>query len=137
MPTLSPSHATVVTSAGSTEILDGPRYLGEASGEISVERLDPGSYLIVDAGETPRVYALTQEVTRIGRALAAELRLDEHTVSARHAIVARRPGGMRLLDDRSTNGTYVNGTRVDQADLASGDVIAVGRVVLSYLEVAD
>jgi hypothetical protein len=135
MPTLS-FDSTSAVAAQSTEILDGSNRSGLPAAQPPVERLAPGCYLIVDAGETPRVHALTQAVTRIGRGLAADLRLDEHTVSARHVIIARRPTGVRLLDDRSTNGTFVNGRRTDQADLVSGDVIVVGRVVLSYLEVS-
>jgi pSer/pThr/pTyr-binding forkhead associated (FHA) protein len=45
-----------------------------------------------------------------------------------------RVGGARILDDRSSNGTFVNGRRVQQSDLADGDVIVIGRVVLRYLE---
>ena len=48
-----------------------------------------------------------------------------------------RPAGARILDDRSSNGTYVNGRRVQQAELRNGDVIVIGRVVLRYLEVPD
>jgi len=55
-------------------------------------------------------------------------------VSRRHAILVPRPGGARILDDRSANGTFVNGRRIQQADLCDGDVIVVGRVVLRYLD---
>jgi pSer/pThr/pTyr-binding forkhead associated (FHA) protein len=71
----------------------------------------------------------------IGRGLAADLRLDESSVSRRHAILVPRPAGARILDDRSSNGTFVNGRRVQQEDLSNGDVLVVGRVVLRYLEV--
>jgi hypothetical protein len=57
-------------------------------------------------------FALEDEVTHIGRGMTADLRLDDHTVSARHAIVVARAAGLRILDDRSTNGTAVNGRRV-------------------------
>ena len=70
----------------------------------------------------------------VGRGLAAELRLDESSVSRRHAIIVPRPAGARILDDRSANGTFVNGRRVQQADLRDGDVIVLGRVVLRFLE---
>ena len=55
-------------------------------------------------------------------------------MSRRHAILVHRPAGARILDDRSANGTLVNGRRVTQAELCSGDVIVLGRVVLRYLE---
>ncbi len=71
----------------------------------------------------------------IGRGLSADLRLDESSVSRRHAILVPRVSGARVLDDRSSNGTFVNGRRVQQADLSDGDVIVVGRVVLRYLEI--
>ena len=70
----------------------------------------------------------------VGRGLAADLRLDDNSVSRRHAIVVPRPSGARILDDRSANGTLVNGRRVQQADLHDGDVIVLGRVVLRFLE---
>ena len=46
-----------------------------------------------------------------------------------------RPGGSRILDDRSANGTFVNGRRVTEAELADGDVVVLGRVVLTYRDV--
>ena len=56
---------------------------------------------------------LTREWTRIGRSLAADVRFDDPTVSRRHALIVRHPDGVRLLDDRSLNGVFVNGARVD------------------------
>ena len=79
---------------------------------------------------------LGSDALHIGRGLAADLRLDESSVSRRHAILVPRAAGARILDDRSSNGTFVNGRRVQQADLRSGDVIVLGRVVLRYLEVS-
>jgi pSer/pThr/pTyr-binding forkhead associated (FHA) protein len=75
-----------------------------------------------------------EDVIHIGRGLSADLHLDESSVSRRHAILVPRTSGARILDDRSSNGTFVNGRRVQQADLSNGDVIVVGRVVLRYLE---
>ena len=74
-------------------------------------------------------------MTHVGRGLAADLRLDEASVSRRHAILVHNRTGVRILDDRSSNGTYVNGRRIEQADLTNGDVLVMGRVVLRYLEV--
>ncbi len=74
-------------------------------------------------------------VVHIGRGLSADLHIDENSVSRRHAIIVHRPTGARVLDDRSSNGTFVNGRRISQAELRDGDVILVGRVVLRYLEV--
>jgi pSer/pThr/pTyr-binding forkhead associated (FHA) protein len=94
----------------------------------------PGRYLEVQGSERTLLIPIGSDVIHIGRGLSAELHLDESSVSRRHAILVPRAAGARILDDRSSNGTFVNGRRVQQADLADGDVIVVGRVVLRYLE---
>jgi pSer/pThr/pTyr-binding forkhead associated (FHA) protein len=79
--------------------------------------------------------ALDREVTHLGRGFTADLRLEEQRVSRRHAILAQRGASVRLLDDRSANGTFVNGRRIVESDLNDGDVILIGPVVLRYIEV--
>ena len=78
-----------------------------------------------------------REWTRIGRSLAADVRFDDATVSRRHALIVHQPDGTRVLDDRSLNGVFVNGERVDWRGLRDGDEIVVGRYRLTYLEVAE
>src|SRR5271166_2615718 len=101
----------------------------------STDPLEPGRYVEVQGPDRTLTIPLSGEVVHIGRGLAADLRLDESSVSRRHAILVPRAGGARILDDRSSNGTFVNGRRVQQAELSNGDVIVVGRVLLRYLEV--
>ena len=95
----------------------------------------PGHYMQVQAPGERRLVRLDAGVTHIGRGLSADLRLDENSVSRRHAIVVQDAQGVRILDDRSSNGTFVNGRRIEQVDLSDGDVIVLGRVALRYLEV--
>lgn len=95
----------------------------------------PGRYIEIQGPDKSLLIPLGSEPMHIGRGLAADLRLDESSVSRRHAILVPRPAGARILDDRSSNGTFVNGRRVQQEDLSNGDVLVVGRVVLRYLEV--
>jgi FHA domain-containing protein len=95
----------------------------------------PGRYIEIQGREQCLHIALGKDPMHIGRGLAADLRLDESSVSRRHAILVPRPNGARILDDRSSNGTFVNGRRVQQADLCNGDVLVIGRVVLRYFEV--
>ena len=78
--------------------------------------------------------ALTREWTRIGRSLAADLRFDDPTVSRRHALVVRHADGVRVLDDRSLNGVFVNGQRVEWHALKDGDEILVGRHSLRFID---
>jgi DNA-directed RNA polymerase subunit RPC12/RpoP len=66
--------------------------------------------------------------SRIGRSARADIRLDDPTVSRRHALVVRtRDGEIRVLDDRSLNGVRVNGKQVEWGSLADGDELAIGR----------
>jgi pSer/pThr/pTyr-binding forkhead associated (FHA) protein len=100
-----------------------------AGGSIS-----PGRYVEVQGPQQTLLIPLEEELIHIGRGLAAELHIDESSVSRRHAILVPQRSGARILDDRSANGTFVNGTRIQQAELHDGDVIVIGRVMLRYLE---
>ena len=107
-------------------------WLAQARGMIE----EPGEYLAYeDTGEI-KLAALTREWTRIGRSLAADVRFDDPTVSRRHALIVRQPDGVRVLDDRSLNGVFVNGERVEWRILEDSDEIVVGRHRLSYLSMA-
>jgi pSer/pThr/pTyr-binding forkhead associated (FHA) protein len=95
----------------------------------------PGEYLYYEENGEQRTVALTREWTRVGRSLAADVRFDDPTVSRRHALIVRHPDGVRLLDDRSLNGVFVNGARVDGKALEDGDEIIVGRYRLAFVSV--
>lgn len=73
--------------------------------------------------------------TRIGRSTAADIQLDDPSVSRRHALVVSEPGEpLRVLDDRSLNGVFVNGDLVEWGKLADGDELTIGRYRLFALE---
>jgi pSer/pThr/pTyr-binding forkhead associated (FHA) protein len=95
----------------------------------------PGEYISYEESGEVRTIALTREWTRIGRSLAADVRFDDPTVSRRHALIVRQPDGVRVLDDRSLNGVFVNGARIEGKVLKDGDEIIVGRYRLSFLRV--
>lgn len=95
----------------------------------------PGRYLSVEDGDQIRLIPLDRQITHIGRGLSADVRVEDSHVSRRHAIVAHRGDGARLLDDRSSNGTFVNGRPVTVAELSDGDVLRLGRIVFRYVEV--
>jgi predicted RNA-binding Zn-ribbon protein involved in translation (DUF1610 family) len=95
----------------------------------------PGDYLIYEENGELHTIALTREWTRIGRSLAADVRFDDPTVSRRHALIVHHADGLRVLDDRSLNGVFVDGQRIDGHLLRSGEEIIVGRYRLSYVHV--
>jgi diguanylate cyclase (GGDEF)-like protein len=69
----------------------------------------------------------------IGRGSACQLILDADSVSRRHARVEWTGREHRLLDLASTNGTYLNGSRVRDAVLKDGDRIGIGKALLKYV----
>ncbi len=96
---------------------------------------EPGQYVAYRSGDDVVAYALSREWTRIGRSLAADIRFDDPTVSRRHALIVRQPDGLRVLDDRSLNGVFVNGERVEWSTLADGDEVVIGRHHLHFVDV--
>jgi len=107
-----------------------PMWLEEVRAQI-----DPSSrYLTYEEEGKPTVFELPGGWTRIGRSSAADLRLDDATVSRRHALVVRTPENeLRALDDRSLNGLFVNGDKVEWTPLAAGDELEIGRYRLYVL----
>jgi hypothetical protein len=101
---------------------------------IAPEDAGPGCYLELDGPDGARLLALHDPMVYVGRSFTSGLRIDDHSVSRRHAIFVRRAGHTRILDDRSLNGTFVNGRRVEEAELADADVITLGSVVLVFRE---
>lgn len=83
-----------------------------------------------DDGEL-RTFPIERGWTRIGRSLTADLRIDDPSVSRRHALVVAEPGKvLRVLDDRSLNGVFVNGRTVEWGPLRDGDCLTIGRYSL-------
>jgi hypothetical protein len=112
----------------SVEDRETPAWLGDPLALLG----EPGEYICFEDGGEVVVVPLTREWTRIGRGLAADVRFDDPTVSRRHALIVRGADGLRVLDDRSLNGVFVNGARVEWSPLAHGDEIRVGRHRLYY-----
>ena len=129
--------ASLFTTAQTTIVDPGPEAEDHAWLDELRDGLDePGQYLAYrSSGEDVVAYALQREWTRIGRSLAADIRFDDPTVSRRHALIVRQPDGLRVLDDRSLNGVFVNGERVEWSTLADGDEVVIGRHHLHFINV--
>jgi pSer/pThr/pTyr-binding forkhead associated (FHA) protein len=70
----------------------------------------------------------------VGRATRADFILHEALVSRLHCRLEASDDALEVVDLSSTNGTYVNGKRIDRARLASGDTLRVGRVELTVVK---
>lgn len=69
-------------------------------------------------------------VKTIGRSSGAEFMLDAPLVSRLHCQLSATGDGLHVKDLDSTNGTFVNGKRIEAATLRAGDRLRVGRVEL-------
>jgi diguanylate cyclase (GGDEF)-like protein len=88
--------------------------------------------LIVLSGERVGVRVSVQQNVTVGRDGDAVLVLPDQGVSSRHAVVQDRGGSFALVDLGSTNGTFVNGVRVEEADLKNGDKITFGTTLVRF-----
>src|ERR1700693_594073 len=68
----------------------------------------------------------------IGRATDNDIVIPDVLASRHHATLVPNSEGVKILDARSINGTFVNGTRVDQALLREGDVVTIGNIDLVF-----
>jgi pSer/pThr/pTyr-binding forkhead associated (FHA) protein len=79
--------------------------------------------------DAPFTFRLTAgSIKTIGRAPRADFRVDAALVSRVHCRLTAGAADLEVIDLESTNGTFVNGTRVDRALLKIGDRLGVGKV---------
>jgi pSer/pThr/pTyr-binding forkhead associated (FHA) protein len=98
-------------------------------GPLKGDRL--AKLIISKDGELVCEVALTEVRTTIGRHPDSDVVLEHRSVSGRHAVVSRTADGLLLEDQGSTNGTFVNGKRVQRHQLTERD-----RIVLAVYQVA-
>ncbi len=102
---------------------------------IPPEHAIRGHYLALDDGDETRLLRVENDITHLGRAAAADVRLEDHRVSRDHAILVRHGRHLRILDNRSANGTFVNRRQIIATNLIPGDMIELGPVRLRFVEV--
>jgi pSer/pThr/pTyr-binding forkhead associated (FHA) protein len=86
--------------------------------------------LVMFRGEGERrSFSIVRDVTVIGRREDCDFRIPLSEISRKHARLIKDGDTLRAEDLGSSNGTYVNGVRVQEAELAPGDTLKVGSVV--------
>ena len=99
-----------------------------------IDALPSGSALLIvrkgpNAGAR---FLLDQDSTVAGRHPAADIFLDDVTVSRRHAEFVRRGTAFEVKDMGSLNGTYFDGVLIDQALLHDGAEVQVGKFRMTF-----
>lgn len=85
-----------------------------------------------DANDGPLTFRiLPGSIKTVGRAQGADFIVDAALVSRVHCRLEAGADAVHVVDLSSTNGTFVNGRRIDRATLAAGDRLRVGRVELT------
>lgn len=114
--------------AGQTDQLDAAQSAArDAAGAAPAAR----AFLILYG---TRTLPLSQPITSLGRSLNNDVVIDDPRISRRHAQIRRRAGRYVIYDLGSSGGTLVNGVRVSECLLASGDVISLAGVEIVYGE---
>ena len=94
-----------------------------------------GDVLVLTLGTPPTTFNVVKTSATLGRGQENSIRLDDLSVSRRHARIAYRQGGYWLSDLGSMGGTWVDGTRLNAPRrIAFGEVIDIGlcRLTVSF-----
>jgi hypothetical protein len=132
------NHETETLSPAEVEpILDAFQLLDHRAQRRAVpDRVPPaGQYLAFHDGHDTQLVRLESTITHLGRSLTSDVRFDDQRISRTHAIIVRHSRYARLLDNRSANGTFLNGRRIVAANLRDGDVLRIGPAVMQYVNV--
>lgn len=71
----------------------------------------------------------------VGRAPTSDFPIIDPTISRRHAQILRQDDRILVRDLNSSNGTYVNGERIESVELKAGDIVTFGKVKFRLEEV--
>jgi serine phosphatase RsbU (regulator of sigma subunit) len=71
---------------------------------------------------------LRDDSTTLGRLPGQDLVLSDPLVSRRHAAIVQQNGVYVVIDQNSTHGTFLNGSRIERAELRSGDELQLGSI---------
>ncbi|MBN8616816.1 MAG: sigma 54-dependent Fis family transcriptional regulator [Deltaproteobacteria bacterium] len=82
---------------------------------------------VLDGPDTGRLRVANSEELSLGTADANDLVLSDDTVSRFHLTLKRAEDGIRIVDQRSTNGTWIGAARLGEATVAPGTVVQLGR----------
>jgi pSer/pThr/pTyr-binding forkhead associated (FHA) protein len=90
--------------------------------------------LLLETPEGPHPIPLESTLLTLGRGLANDIILEDTRVSRHHAQLRYKNRRFWVTDLNSTNGTFINGERISEADLRNGDVLSLGGLELTFRE---
>ncbi|HEV8305727.1 MAG TPA: FHA domain-containing protein, partial [Gemmatimonadales bacterium] len=90
--------------------------------------------LISTAGDQSIDFELGRTLV-VGRAVTSDVPIYDPTISRRHAEIGLTDNGVRVKDLGSSNGTFLNGAKITEAEAAPNDVVTFGKVAFRVKEV--
>jgi two-component system, cell cycle response regulator len=84
-------------------------------------------FIIISGRSVGKQFRVTGDRLTVGRQSQCEIMVDDEGVSRKHAFMERTTLGYVLTDNESTNGIFVNGTRLDRHLLKDGDKVQLGQ----------
>lgn len=130
MPDISRPSGSSEPESDATETIDPVaevRNLREREAAAGIPGLAGFAVIVASGPRRGLHWSLGEGVVEAGRNPEAAIFLDDVTVSRHHAAFEVTDGLLVVRDLGSTNGTYVNGHRVEEAQLNPGDEVIVGR----------
>ena len=88
--------------------------------------------LVIREGDYTHEHPLDEVETLIGRSQKCLVRLTEPAASRNHCTILKTPEGWLLMDLQSSNGTILNGVRITESPLKTGDIIRIGNAEMAF-----
>ena len=111
--------------------LDAPNHTQVLSRD-ELEPYDGPRLVLQHGGVEQKEFFLTKTQTTIGRLRQNDIQLDDRAVSGKHALLVAEAGVFLIVDQNSSNGTYLNGAKCAGEKLQDGDIIQIGRYELVF-----
>lgn len=127
-------HTSTLSAIHIGDGVDEPEHGLSSLDRASIEALPQRSALLI-VRKGPNLgarFLLDADRTMAGRHPKSDIFLDDVTVSRKHAAFIREGDQFLIRDLGSLNGTYVGKQRVDEARLASGDEVQIGKYRLTF-----
>jgi FHA domain-containing protein len=124
-PSLAPEPTPTLFDELTEEVVDVPTAAPQRVGDA----------LVLTLATPPATFTVAKTAATIGRGQENTIRLDDLSVSRRHARIAYKQGGYWLSDTGSMGGTWVDGTRLNAPHrIGSGQIIDIGlcRLTVSF-----
>ena len=112
---------------------DGDLFCTSCGSKLSEEDFVVGVLTLMGPSESARRYMLSTSDRHLGRAPSNDVVIQDQHVSGRHARVFYEEDAFWVEDLDSTNGTYVNGRKIEgRTRLRDADMIKVGGTILKF-----